>query len=272
VPEQLGPGTSLQFLFDNGDSPWYDDGITAKDLPAGRLRKAASLRVSVDIRYPAATLAVSGGAAQTAMAGTAFAAPLAVQVKDVYGQPVAGVHVTFAAPVSGASATLSTTDAVTGSDGRASVTATANTLVGSYVVTAQVAGVAGQASFALGNVAAAPASVNVVSGTPQSAIVGQAFAAPLLVHVVDAYGNAVAGANVAFAAPANGASALLQASTVATDSSGNAQVTATANATAGSYTVEANVDGVVNAASFALANTIDALDLIFRDGFDPTLP
>jgi len=268
VPDLLGVGTSLQFLFDNGDSPWYGDGIAAKDLADGRLKKAASLRVGVDIVWPAASLAVAGGASQSAMANTAFAAPLTVQVEDAYGQPVAGVHVAFTAPATGASATLSATDAVTGSDGRASVSATANTQIGSYVVTAQVGGVAAQASFALSNVAAAPASVSAVAGTPQSSIVGQAFAAPLVVHVVDAYGNPVAGANVAFGAPAGGASANLQSSTVVTDGSGDAQVVATANAIAGSYTVEASVDGVATVASFALVNTIDPLDLIFRDGFD----
>ena len=59
------------------------------------------------------------------------------------------VSVTFAAPTSGASAILSNSTAATDANGQASVTATANTLAGSYTVTASAAGVSTPAIFVL---------------------------------------------------------------------------------------------------------------------------
>jgi hypothetical protein len=63
--------------------------------------------------------------------------------------------VRFAAPASGASATLSATSVVTDGGGTASVSATANDTAGSYVVTATVAGLA-PVSFALTNISTEP--------------------------------------------------------------------------------------------------------------------
>ena len=60
--------------------------------------------------------------------------------------------------------------------GLASITATANTIAGSYNVTAAVSGVAGGASFALTNGPGQPASIVAVAGTPQAAAVGTPFA------------------------------------------------------------------------------------------------
>jgi adhesin/invasin len=71
-------------------------------------------------------------------------------VRDQYGNPVPGVTVTFAAPGSGASATLAGSPAVTDACGQVCVTATANITPGSYGVTATVAGLA-PATFALEN-------------------------------------------------------------------------------------------------------------------------
>jgi hypothetical protein len=162
---------------------------------------------------------------------------------------------------------LSATSAITDADGDASVTATANAIAGGFFVAATLG--AEQATFSLTNIAGPAALVTATSGTPQSAIVGHAFANPLVVHVTDAEGNAVAGANVAFAAPTSGASASLSATSGATDANGDVSVTATANAVAGSYQVTASVNGVAATAAFALTNTLDPGDVIFASGFDP---
>jgi predicted outer membrane repeat protein len=102
---------------------------------------------------------VSGSTPQSALIGTAFANALGVKVtaKD-HLEPVAGGVIAFAAPFSGATATLSGTTATIGSNGVASVKATANKTAGTYKVTASAAGAAAPASFALTNTAAAPAS------------------------------------------------------------------------------------------------------------------
>jgi parallel beta-helix repeat protein len=100
---------------------------------------------------PAASVTVVSGSGQSATVATGFASPLVAVVKDAFGNPVPGVSVTFAAPASGASATLTSSPAVTGDDGRASVTAAAGATIGAYTVTASVTGVTTDAAFMLTN-------------------------------------------------------------------------------------------------------------------------
>jgi 5-hydroxyisourate hydrolase-like protein (transthyretin family) len=252
LPDDLGAGTELQFLLDNGDTTWYGDGIAAKDLPDPRLKKAASLRVTVNVAFPAASVATDCCTPQSAPVHEAFALPLSAHVTDAYGHGVSNVMVTFAAPTDGASATLSATTMSTDANGFASVTAAANAIAGSYSVVASVKGVATNASFELTNTPGAPTAIAATGGTPQSTSVTQPFANALAVHVTDADGNAVAGANVQFAAPASDASANLSSASAMTDGDGNASVDATANAIAGGYAVVASVGGAQ--ATFALTN------------------
>ena len=99
----------------------------------------------------AASIGPVSGSGQAAAAARPFAAPLVVVVTDAYGNPVPGVSVDFAAPTSGASATLTGSPVLTGADGLASIAPTAGTILGSYTVTASVAGVATVVNFALTN-------------------------------------------------------------------------------------------------------------------------
>jgi hypothetical protein len=96
---------------------------------------------------------VAGITPQVTPANLPFANPLAVTVTANNPlEPVAGGTVTFSAPASGASAILSSTSPVTiGSDGQASVTATANAIGGSYTVTAATSGATAPVSFAVTN-------------------------------------------------------------------------------------------------------------------------
>lgn len=101
------------------------------------------------------------------------------------------------------------------------------------------------------------AQILVQSGAGQSARVGTAFGAPLVAKVVDGQGNPVAGALVRFRLPEQGPGAVFEAlaQDVATDAQGLAQSPAlTANATVGSYHATASVEGVAQAARFALTN------------------
>jgi len=198
-------------------------------------------------------ITATGGGGQSATVGNAFATALAVTVTDTFGNPVAGVTVTFTAPVSGARAALSA-PAVTSATGQTSVTATANTVSGSYAVTATAPGVTTPASFALTNNPGAAASLVATSGGGQAALTGTVFAAPLVATVKDSSGNAISGASVVFSAPGSGASAALSPSTAPTSVSGQTNVAATANGTAGAYTVSASVAGVAVPVTFALTN------------------
>jgi hypothetical protein len=104
---------------------------------------------------------VTGGSGddQSARIDGAFACALTVAVADAGGAPLAGVAVDFAAPDTGASATLSngvvsgtTVRAITDAAGNAIVSATANDVAGDYVVTATLVDAsAASVEFALSN-------------------------------------------------------------------------------------------------------------------------
>jgi hypothetical protein len=106
---------------------------------------------------PAAVLTLEyvSGSPQASKNNTAFAQPLVARVKDDSGNPMAGVSVSFAAPVSTtgvASATFPAGNtAITNASGLASVNVTANATAGSYTVTANSVGVPGTTSYLLTN-------------------------------------------------------------------------------------------------------------------------
>jgi len=133
------------------------------DIPNVGPLPPQNLAVEFYIVGSAASVMATGGTPQSAVINTAFASALQATVKDVGGNPVAGVTVNFAVPGSGASATLSAASAVTNSSGVASVTATANATAGSYNVTASVVGVATPATFSLTNTAGSAAFVSALS-------------------------------------------------------------------------------------------------------------
>ncbi|MGA8150302.1 MAG: hypothetical protein WB952_05085 [Terriglobales bacterium] len=108
----------------------------------------------------AAAIAATGGTPQSATVNTAFAKRLQATVTDSFGNPVAGVTVTFKAPASGASGTFAggtnTATAKTTAAGVASAPVlTANGTTGSYTVTGKVGTVTTSPGYKLTNLAAA---------------------------------------------------------------------------------------------------------------------
>jgi hypothetical protein len=95
-------------------------------------------------------------------------------------------------------------------------------------------------------------SITAVGDTAQSAEVGKPFK-PLKVLLKDSNGNPWGGVMVNFTAPTSGASATLSGSSVSTDQSGTAGVTATANQTEGQYAVTASTGAL--SVAFNLQNT-----------------
>jgi len=218
---------------------------------------------------PAAASSISGGSPQSAQVQVGFSAALGVLVTDASGNPVPGLTVTFTAPNSGAGATFSAATAVTNTSGIASVTATANTVAGGYVVTASAIGVPTQ-SFMLTNTAGVPNTISLNSGSSQSAQKNTTFAQLLVAQVKDAYGNPVSGVPVTFTPPGSTASAVLWGISVGsggaaynnTDNTGSASVTAVANNALGSYSVTASASGVSGSVSYALTNTAISSNVI----------
>jgi hypothetical protein len=108
-----------------------------------------------------------------------------------------------------------------------------------------------------------PDQMTLVAGTPQTAILGTAFATGLQVALTNSNGcpvtSAAAGVPVTFSAPSSGASGVFSSSgsntvTVGSDASGSVAAPAfTANDTQGSYTLTASSQ--YGSVSFSLTNT-----------------
>ena len=269
----LGPTGSVSILFGNGDGTFQPQVMAAVGFSAGSLLvgefngdgitdlAASSSTAAMFFLGSSKSITPNAGTPQSTTATTPFRTPLAVTVKDG-ANPLSGVTVTFTAPVGPSyipTATLSSGTAVTDANGVASVTATANSNAGTYIVSATALGVS--TGFSLTNVAPVPTNIH---GSPatQSALVGLMFPSPLVVTVTDAAGVPVSGLEIDFSSPISGASAVFSIglpsfAQVFTDVNGQASVTATANYIPGSYTVKAATGcctGVNLSVTFSLTN------------------
>lgn len=173
---------------------------------------------AIALSAPATRLLSVAGDVQTATVGTAVPIRPAVRVEDSFGNPVAGVSVTFAASagsVVGASQ-------LTNANGVATVGGwTVGTAVGPNTLTATVAGLTPVAFTATGLAGAATTLVKVAADS-QSALVNTAVPIPPRVRIEDQFGNPVPGVNVAVAVAAG--SGLVAISVPVTDTTGAATV------------------------------------------------
>jgi len=256
-----GPAANAELNYPAGVFGDNQSNLFVADPGNSRIRKIAGV-----VTGAPANITASGGTPQSATVGATFATPLSATVTDAFGNLVAGVTVTFMAPETGASGNFG--------DGMLSLTVTtnaagiattgllfgANSIAGSYTVTASVTGAATPANFSLTNNPGPPALVTATGGTPQGTPINTVFATSLSATVTDASGNTVPGVNVIFTAPATGASGKFAGgSATSPPEATNAQGIATApafsaNVTQGSYNVTATVTGVALPANFALTN------------------
>ena len=134
----------------------------------------------------AGSIVASGGSGQSVVVNTAFAAVFQATVVDVDNNPVPNVTVTFTAPGSGVSGTFAgNVRTYTAASNAAGVVTTpvftANTIAGSYSVTATSGMLS--ASFSLSNVAGAAASIGGSAGSGgRGAQIQTAFAQALHGH------------------------------------------------------------------------------------------
>jgi hypothetical protein len=215
----------------------------------------------------AAAIAATGGTLQSAAVGKTYATPLQVQVTDAFGNPVNGAKVIFTIVASnGAGANFSgkgattTATATTNSSGMASVPGPrANSTLGTFTVTASVAGAGTPASFTLTNTAP-PIALKLVAGMPQSTGVNEPFATDLAVLVLSGIKaqSADSGVVVTFTVVpgSSGASASFGgAATVVASTNIAGAATApvlTANGTRGTFKVIATVAGLTTQLTFEL--------------------
>jgi hypothetical protein len=226
---------------------------------------------------PAAMTARTGTLQSTPII-TAFPTRMSVTVLDRYGNPVQNAQVMFVPPSAGPSGTFpggsnsSTTDTAGVATAPVFV---ANSIAGTFTLTANAAGVSIPVTFILTNLPGRPGSIVPTAGNPQSTTVGTTFGLALAVIVRDAASNPVRDLPVLFAAPASGPTSRFKGSpsdTVRTDSAGFAiSSVPVADSMAGSYTVRASVEGLPPAAAFSLTNlsgTLAHFAVGFGDG-DP---
>jgi len=139
-----------------------------------------------------ASIAVFSGSGQSTTVNMAFGNPLVALVADAFANPVSGASVTFAAPASRPSGNFSgnpsfttTTDAT----GKASAAFTANTMAGTYNVTASTPGVTTPASFLLTNL---PGPIATLALTPSNSSITAGDSQSYMAEGIDAFNNPVA--------------------------------------------------------------------------------
>ncbi len=224
---------------------------------------------------PAASVNSLSGAAQSAVVGSQFGQALVVEVKDEFGNPVPSVPVTFTAPTQGASATLPSSTVMTGANGRAGVTPSANGIAGAYVITASVSGVGKAASFPLVNLLQSDIGPGETGEPNQNGEPDALFACALLVRIVNGEGAPQPGLAVDFTAPASGPSAVLHDGAnsglslrVQTDADGYASVDAQSNGIPGRFQVSAQLAFSLTAPVLFNFNNLAAGDPVLSYGFD----
>lgn len=149
----------------------------------------------------AESVAVASGSGQTGTVGTALASPLAVKVTGSDGRGFAGAAVSWQVGSGGGTASPAST--TTNIEGNATTTFTLGPRTGDQTVTASVAGV-GSVTFSARARAGAVAGVEVVSGDGQTGAPGQPLENPIVVQIVDQFGNVVGDAAVTFTASGGG--------------------------------------------------------------------
>ena len=151
----------------------------------------------------ATTMIKDSGDGQTAVAGAAVAVAPAVLVKDAFGNPVAGVAVTFAV-VSGGGAVLPVTPVLTNAAGVASVASWhLGNGTGANSLSASAAGLT-TVTFNATAIAGAATTLTRLGLSAQADTIGAALAVPDSVKVTDQFGNPVAGTGVTWAAGSGG--------------------------------------------------------------------
>ena len=145
---------------------------------------------------------IVSGDGQSAVVGHPLALPLVVRVqfpdeKTVPGAPIVGAAVAFSVVDGGG--TLTTLNAVTGSDGTASTALTVGASAGFNHVSATATGASTAVLFTASGVVPGPTTVVKVSGDGQSGPWGTTLTDPVVVKVVDGNGNGFPGATVTFA-------------------------------------------------------------------------
>lgn len=163
---QPSPAGVLTFRLDAASAGTYSVTATAS-YRRGITPATSSVTVVTDYAAPA-SLTATGGTPQSTVVNTAFGSALQATVRDSAGRGLSNVVINYAAPATGARATVPGS-AQTAASGIAAVNATANGIAGSYDVTASVGMLT--ARFVLTNTPPTPTGVVATATSPTSVAV-----------------------------------------------------------------------------------------------------
>lgn len=184
-----------------------------------------------------------------------FLLPLAVLVKDDYGNPVVGEAVQFATATDAAGVRLSADQVRTDGGGSAKVTGIAGATEANTTVTATVVRSGQQLIFRLSSLGSGPDAINVTSGSGQQTEAGENFSRPVRFALRDAAGNAVPASEVTLGV--SGATLVFDQNLATTDVNGYVDVLVRAGADLGAsrlvvYAAGAGVPAVAQLEVLAL--------------------
>ncbi len=188
----------------------------------------------------AASVAVNGGNTQSGAPAQALAAPLSVIVRDASNSPLAGVTVTWAAASGGGS--VNPAASTTSAAGVASTTRTLGALAGALTTTATVSGLAPVTFNAVGRVQGATNMGSRFQSPLIDTVLATTVAQPLIAVIMNETGAPVPGVIVSWTTSGGGQ---LSQAVDTTDAGGESQVDYTFGATAGTYTAQAAVTGLI---------------------------
>jgi len=216
-------------------------------LTASATGYSSGLFTETAVPGPATTLGRSKGNLQTGPVATPLPLPLTTKAKDLYGNGVSGISISYSD--GGAGGLLSSNPVTTDSAGLAPVTYTTPTVPGTVKISASATGLK-SVTFSETVTAGPAAKTASTSGNGQSGPPSTQLALPLVVTVTDKYGNVVAGASVSFAD--GGAGGSFSSNPIVTDASGVASVKYTTASHTGKTTVKGTVSGVSPSAAFTV--------------------
>ena len=217
-------------------------------IPGSSRQKPATASITV-----VSPFTLSGGGGLSVMPGEDASGTVNVSLASGFSGPVS-------VSASGGTGSITVSPSSLTSSGsasiRISVPASAMPGTSTITVTASGAGITQTATITLtiGVPPPSAGSIQVVSGSGQSAPAGAALPSPLVVLVNSKTGSPFPGATVSFTVSPAGA-ATLSPTTATTGADGKASVTATLGSTPGDITVTATVTGVTGSATFSLTAT-----------------
>lgn len=215
--------------------------LTAAALAAAFLTACGDDGITLPDERAAAAIEIQDGDDQTGAVGSALPNPVSALVTDADGNPVVDQLVEFSV-TGGGQADPSSTQ--TNASGIAEAQWVLGTGAGQQSLTARPVGngAANVSATATAIATAGPAvAMELVGGTPQTAVAGTPLPNPLVVVVEDEFGNPVPGVQVEWTLSGGGS---VSEPTTTTGEDGRASVTRTLGPTTGDQGTQAAVEGL----------------------------